>query len=79
MRILNVNAFITSFKVTWLRRLIIFCGSYNYTVYSGTVIEGLQRPFWILESWIKYIRSYKIESLLKVMCSDTFMYQISTI
>ena len=39
--------------------------------YSKTVIKDLRNPFWknILESWAKYLRSYKIDSLVKVMYS----------
>ena len=39
--------------------------------YSKTVIKNLRNPFWknILESWAKYLRSYKIDSLVKVMYS----------
>ena len=86
LRMVNVNAFITSLKVTWLRRLIIFSDNDNWSslsrinlneilslgdVYSKTVIKDLRNPFWknVLESWVKYLRSYKIDSLVKVMYS----------
>ena len=86
LRMVNVNEFITSLKVTWLRRLIIFSDNDNWSslssinlnkifslgdTYSKTVIKDLRNPFWknILESWVKYLRSYKIDSLVKVMYS----------
>ena len=80
----NVNEFITSFKVTWLKRLIIFSDNDNWSslssinlnkifslgdTYSKTIIKDLQNPKNILESWFKYLRSYKINSLAKVMYS----------
>ena len=36
-----------------------------------TVIKDLRNPFWknVLESWVKYLRFYKIDSLVKVMYS----------
>ena len=57
----NVNEFITSLKVTWLRRLIIFSDNDNWSslssinlnkifslgdTYSKTVIKDLRNPFW---------------------------------
>ena len=86
LRMVNLNEFITSLKVTWLRRLIIFSDNDNWSslsrinlnkilslgdVYSKTVIKDLRNPFWknVLESWVKYLRSYKIDSLVKVMYS----------
>ena len=77
---------ITSLKVTWLRRLIIFSDNDNWSslssinlnkifslgdTYSKTVIKDLRNPFRknILESRAKYLRSYKIDSLVKVMYS----------
>ena len=82
----NVNELITSLKVTWLRRLMIFSDNDNWSslssinlnkmfslgdTYSKTVIKDLRNHFWkgILESWVKYLRSYKIDSLVKVMYS----------
>ena len=47
--------------------------------YSKTVIKDLRNPFWknIFESWVKYLRSYKIDSLVKVMYSPLWgNYQI---
>ena len=47
--------------------------------YRKTVIKDLRNPFWknILESWVKYLRSYKIDSLVKVMYSPLWgNYQI---
>ena len=39
--------------------------------YSGEVIKDLRNPFWknTLESWIQYIKSFKIDSLVKVIYS----------
>ena len=39
--------------------------------YSGEVIKDLSNPFWknILESWIQYIKSFEIDSLVKVIYS----------
>ena len=82
----NVNDFITSLKVTWLRRLIIFSDNDNWSslswinlnkifssgdIYSKTVIKDLRNLFWknVLESWVKYLRPFKIDSLVKVMYS----------
>ena len=57
----TVNEFITSLKVTWLRRLIIFSDNNNWSslsrinlnkifslrdIYSKTVIKDLRNPFW---------------------------------
>ena len=86
MVLVNVNEFITSLKVTWLRRLIIFSDNDNWSslsrinlnkifslgdIYSKTVIKDLRNPFCknVLESWVKYLRSNKIDSLVKVMYS----------
>ena len=83
---INVNAFITSLKVTWLRRLLILPDNDNWSTlskinfnkivsmgdaYSGMVTKDLRNPFWknILESWSQYIRSFKIDSLVKVIYS----------
>ena len=43
--------------------------------YSGKVIKDLRNPYWknILESWSQYIRSFKIDNLLKVI----YMYEYS--
>ena len=61
LRMVNVNEFITSLKVTWLRRLIIFSDNDNWSslssinlnenfslvdTYSKTVIKDLRNPFW---------------------------------
>ena len=86
LRMVNVNEFITSLKVTWLRRFIIFSDNDKWSslsriilnnifslgdIHSKTVIKDLRNPFWknVLESWDKYLRSYKIDSLVKVMYS----------
>ena len=86
LRMININAFITSLKVTWLRRLLIFSDNDNWSTlskinfnkiasmgeaYSGIVIKDLRNPFWknVLESWSQYIRSFKIDSLVKVIYS----------
>ena len=86
LRMVNVSVFITSLKVTWIRRLLIFPDSDNWSTlsrinfnkitsmgdaYSGEVIKDLRNPFWknILESWIQYIKSFKIDSLVKVIYS----------
>ena len=82
----NVSVFITSLKVTWLRRLIIVSDNDNWTSlsrinlnklfslgdsYIRTVINDLRNPFWkhILESWVKYIHSFKIDTLIKTIYS----------
>ena len=61
LRMENVNEFITSLKVTWLRRLIIFSDNDNWSslsrinsnkifslrdIYSKTVNKDLRNPFW---------------------------------
>ena len=61
LRMVNVSAFITSLKVTWLRRLVIFPESDNWSSlsmvnlnkifsfgdrYAKTVIKDLHNPFW---------------------------------
>ena len=58
LRMVNVNEFITSLKVTWLRMLIIFSDNDNLSslsrnkifslrdIYSKTVIKDLRNPFW---------------------------------
>ena len=86
LRMVNISVFITSLKVTWIRRLLIFADSDNWSTlsrinfnkitsmgdaYSGEVIKDLRNPFWknILESWIQYIKSFKIDSLVKVIYS----------
>ena len=83
----NVSVSITSLKVTWLRRLIIFSDNDNWSIlsrinlnklfslgdaYSNTVIKDIRNPFWknVSESWIQYIRSVKIDSLVKIMYSS---------
>ena len=86
LRMVNISVFITSLKVTWIRRLLIFADSDNWSTlsrinfnkitsmgdaYSGEVIKDLRNLFWknILESWIQYIKSFKIDSLVKVIFS----------
>ena len=86
LRMVNVSVFITSLKVTWLRRLIMFSDSDNWSTlsrinlnklfslgdsYIKTVINDLRNPFWkhILESWVQYIRSFKIDNLVKIIYS----------
>ena len=86
LRMVNVSAFITSLKVTWLRRVIIFSDGDNWSTlsrlnwnklfvlgdaYIRTVINDLRNPFWkhILESWIQYIHSFKVDSLVKILYS----------
>ena len=61
LRMVNVSVFITSLKVTWLRRLIIFSDNDNWSIlsrinlnklfslgdaYSNTVIKDICNPFW---------------------------------
>ena len=61
LRMVNVNEFITSLKVTWLRRLFICSDNDNWSslssinlnkifslgdTYSKTVIKDLRNPFW---------------------------------
>ena len=61
LRMVNVSVFITSLKVTWLRRLIIFSDNDNWSIlsrinlnklfslgdaYSNTVIKDIRNPFW---------------------------------
>ena len=86
LRMVNVTVFITALKVTWLRRLIMFSDSDNWSTlsrinfnklfslgdsYIKTVINDLRNPFWkhILESWVQYIRSFKIDNLVKIIYS----------
>ena len=86
LRMVNVCVFITSLKVTWLRRLIMFSDSDNWSTlsrinlnklfslgdsYIKAVINDLRNPFWkhILESWVQYIRSFKIDNLVKMIYS----------
>ena len=86
LRMVNVSVFITSLKVTWLRRLIMFSDSDNWSTlsrinlnklvslgdsYIKTVINDLRNPFWkhILESWVQYICSFKIDNLVKIIYS----------
>ena len=86
LRMVNVGVFITSLKVTWLRRLIMYSDRDNWSSlsrinfnklfslgdsYIRTIINDLRNPFWkhILESWIQYIRSFKIDSLVKIIYS----------
>ena len=86
LRMVNVSVFITSLKVTWLRRLIMFTESDNWSTlsrinlnklfslgdsYIKTAINDLRNPFWkhILESWVQYIRSFKIDNLVKKIYS----------
>ena len=86
LRMVNINAFITSLKVTWLRRLIVFSHSDSWSnlsrinfdklfavgdSYARAIINDLHNPFWIdiLESWIKYLKSFKVDSLVKILFS----------
>ena len=86
LRMVNVSVFITSLKVTWLRRLIMFSDNDNWTSlsrinlnklfslgdsYIRTVINDLRNPFWkhTLESWVQYIHSFKIDTLIKTIYS----------
>ena len=62
----NVNEFITSLKVNWLRTLIIFSDNDTWSslsrinlnknfslrdIYSKTVIKDLRNPFWKKMYW----------------------------
>ena len=86
LRMVNFSVFITTLKVSWLRRLIMFSDSDNWSTlsrinlnklfslgdsYIKRVISDLRNPFWkhILESWVQYIRSFKIDNLVKVIYS----------
>ena len=82
-RMVKGNEFITSLKVTWLRRFIIFSDNDNWSSLSRI---NLSKMFSLgdqnsnqrfkksvlenfLKSWVKYLRCYKIDSLVKVMYS----------
>ena len=83
LRMVNVSVFITSLRVTWLRRLVMFSDNDNWTAlsrihlnklfslgdsYIRTVINNLRNPFW--EHILEiWVQSFKIDSLIKTIYS----------